>query len=280
MPAGPTLLLFSPSASTFDLDFRIARTTRSNREGRCNGYHRHFQRSPLPSSDSQNEAGRETHPLVIFSPGDGIQPGVHVIEVGDADRDSIVHFDVQATAGGNRKAGALIVLGTSVGLALAGCAQHQAARKFVGYGTVLLGDFLTTDAEVYMGTPAAGVVHDPLWASVKNQGVTTPMLWQAVAKRTAADLEGPLPEVAKAEAGDTATAETRVGSHSRVRRHGCRQFEFRNEREHEFASGRRVCPLVKLCVMVWPVLAMPRGSQHENVCKALRRIDSTTEDAS
>src|SRR6267142_3541262 len=115
---------------------------------------------------------------------------------------------------------------------------------------------------------------------MEGQGVAAPMVWQAVSKSAAPDFEGPLPEITEPEASDPAAAEARVGSHSRVRRHGCRQFEFRNEREHEFASGRRVCPHVELPVMVGPVLAMPRVSQHENVGKALRRIDSTTEDAS
>src|SRR5882762_10129745 len=131
-----------------------------------------------------------------------------------------------------------------------------------------------------MRTPTAGGVHNPLWASMKDQGVAAPMVRQAVAQSAAAHLEGPLPDIAKMEAGDPAAAETPVGSHSRVRRHGRGQFEFRNERKHELARGRRFCPCVELPVVFGPVLAMPGVSQHENVGKTLRRIDVAIDDVS
>src|SRR5437879_12387727 len=94
-------------------------------------YDRHSRPAPLPGSDSQHEAGRNAYPLVVVSPGHGMQPGVRVIEVGNADCESVVQFDVQPAAGGDRTAGAVIVLGAQVGHALAGCAKAPSSRRFV-----------------------------------------------------------------------------------------------------------------------------------------------------
>src|SRR5882762_4579564 len=123
-----------------------------------------------------------------------------------------------------------------------------------------------------MRTPTAGGVHNPLRASMKDHGVAAPMVRQAVAESAAAHFESPLPDIVKMEASDPAAAETRVGSHSRKRRHGCGQFEFRNQRKHEFASGTRFCSRVELpivCGGTGPVLTMPGVFQHKNVSKGL-----------
>src|SRR6267143_3784624 len=101
MPVGPTRLWFSLSASTSEIC--VLRWQRDYL-GEVD-YDRHSRPAPLPGSDSQHEAGRKAYPLVVVSPGHGMQPGVHVIEVGNADCESVVQFDVQSAAGGNRKAG-------------------------------------------------------------------------------------------------------------------------------------------------------------------------------
>ena len=46
--------------------------TRLLRGGR---YDRHSRPAPLPGSDSQDEAGRKAYPLVVVSPGHGMQLG-------------------------------------------------------------------------------------------------------------------------------------------------------------------------------------------------------------
>src|SRR5512146_2308029 len=74
----------------------------------------------LPSPDSQHDAGREAYPMVVVGFGDGMQPGIYVIEIEDAQGEGLVKFEVQTAAHRSRSASAFVVLGTAIGFASAG----------------------------------------------------------------------------------------------------------------------------------------------------------------
>jgi hypothetical protein len=72
---------------------------------------------------------------------------------------------------------------------------------------VLLGDLLTADTKMGMGSPAAGGVANPLRTGGECKRVSTPVLGEAVAQGATAHFDRPLPDVGKADPGDSASAQ-------------------------------------------------------------------------